>query len=113
MRNATGVLFEGETVDAMVSAICRAMSLYRRPQIWQAMRHRAMTADFSWARAVPAYDSLYRSLTPAEALQRAPAAVSAPARPSLLDHVTAAARPLVGSRAGKEPASSALTAGAA
>jgi starch synthase len=34
-------------------------------------------------------------------------------RPSLLDHVTAAARPLVGSRSGKESASGVLTAGAA
>jgi starch synthase len=113
MRNATGVLFDGDTVDAMVGAICRAMSLYRRPTIWQAMRQRAMTADFSWERAVAGYDSLYRSLAPADAVQQVPVAVPAMARPSLLDHVTAAARPLVGSRGGKESASSALTAGAA
>lgn len=112
MRNATGVLFDGETVDAMVGAIYRAMCLYRRPQIWQAMRHRAMTADFSWERAVPGYDSLYRSLMPGEVPQQAAAPAQA-ARPSLLDQMTAAARPLVGSRTGKEPASGVLTAGAA
>jgi starch synthase len=110
MRNATGVLFDGETADAMTAAISRAMNLYRRPQIWQAMRRRAMMADFSWERAVPAYDSLYRSLLPDEALEAA-AASPASARPSLLDHVTAATRPLaagVGARKGQDSASSAL-----
>ncbi|WP_086065569.1 glycogen synthase GlgA [Bordetella genomosp. 8] len=117
MRNATGVLFDGETADAMAGAITRAISLYRRPAIWQAMRHRAMTTDFSWERVVPSYDSLYRSLMPDDAVQQTPAAVPAPIRPSLLDQVTAAARPLavvgIGGRSGKDAAPSALTAGAA
>jgi starch synthase len=98
MRHATGLLFDGDTPEAMAAAITRAMSLYRRPAIWQAMRYRAMTADFSWERAAPGYDRLYRSLMPDDALPEAtPAnatAAASAARPSLFQHVTAAARPL-------------------
>jgi starch synthase len=104
MRSATGLLFEGDTVDTMVGAIARAMSLYRRPSVWQAMQYRAMTADFSWERASPAYVSLYRSLVPAEATVETATANTATAavRPSLLDQVTAAARPLTGNIAGRK-----------
>ncbi|CAM3662383.1 glycogen synthase GlgA [Bordetella bronchialis] len=114
MRNATGLLFDGDTMEAMVGAISRAMGLYRRPAIWQAMRHRAMTTDFSWQRAVAGYDCLYRSLLPDDARQQQAAAPAPVARPSLLDQVTAVARPLVvvGGRGGKEAASSVLSAGA-
>jgi starch synthase len=115
MRSATGLLFEGETADAMVAAITRAMSLYRRPSVWQAMQHRAMTADFSWERSAPAYVGLYRSLVPSEALDTA-VATTAGTRPSLLDQVTAVARPLAGSLSGRgahgTPARSTLPAGA-
>jgi starch synthase len=114
MRHATGLLFDGDTPDAMTAAIARAMGLYRRPAIWQAMRYRAMTADFSWERAVPGYDRLFRSLMPDDAQVGTSAANAAAARPSLLDHVTAAARPLgIGSRKSKEGASGALPAGIA
>ncbi|OZI34392.1 starch synthase [Bordetella genomosp. 10] len=96
MRAATGILFDGETVDAMAAAITRALGLYRRPEIWRAMQHKAMAADFSWERAAPLYMTLYRSIQPdrvaAESL--APAEVTAVGRPSLLDQVSAAARPL-------------------
>jgi starch synthase len=93
MRNATGILFEGESPDAMGAAITRAMGLYRRPAIWQAMRQRAMNADFSWQRAAPAYVNLYRSLLPEGVPQDQPAAGTVHAvRPTLLEHVTNAAR---------------------
>ncbi|ARP86439.1 glycogen synthase GlgA [Bordetella genomosp. 9] len=116
MRNATGLLFEGDSVDAMAGAITRAMGLYRRPPIWQAMQYRAMTSDFGWDRAVLGYVSLYRSLLPDEALQDVAVASPAASRPSLLDQVTAAARPLavgIGVRAAKESAPGGLRAGAA
>jgi len=65
MRTATGVLFEGDSVDAMASAITRTLGLYRCPDIWRAMQHRAMTTDHSWERAVPLYSNLFRGLAPA------------------------------------------------
>jgi starch synthase len=79
MRNATGVLFEGDSVDAMAAAIERTLSLYRRPAIWRAMQHRGMTSDFSWSRTVPAYVTLYRSLKPSAVLESAAPALQ-PAR---------------------------------
>lgn len=101
MRGATGILFEGDTTEAMSSAIDRALGLYRRPDIWAAMQHRAMTTDFSWERAAPGYASLYRSLKAAVAIAIA-AEPSAPARaPSLLSQVTSAARPLAGAKASR------------
>ncbi|HEY9280529.1 MAG TPA: glycogen synthase GlgA [Eoetvoesiella sp.] len=64
MRGASGILFEGETADAMVQAIARAMTLREHPDIWLAMQKNGMGADFSWAKTAPAYMSLYRSLVP-------------------------------------------------
>ena len=65
MRGSTGFLFEGATVDAMVQAIHRAMTVRSHPGIWRAMQHNAMTADFSWANSVSVYMRVYRSLVPA------------------------------------------------
>ncbi len=103
MRSATGVLFEGESVDAMAAAITRTLMLYRRPDIWRAMQHKAMTADFSWERAAPLYMTLYRSIQPAVVAAESvvPVEVTAVGRPSLLDQVSAAARPLKGFAAPK------------
>ena len=64
MSLATGVLFEGDSVQAMTAAIARTMRLRQRPEIWRAMQFNAMTADFSWANAAPAYMRLYQSLVP-------------------------------------------------
>nr|WP_255701978.1 glycogen synthase GlgA [Bordetella sp. LUAb4] len=96
MRGATGVLFDGETVDAMAGAITRTLGLYRRPEIWRAMQHKAMAADFSWERAAPLYMTLYRSIQPARVAAESMVApeVTSVGRPSLLDQVSAAARPL-------------------
>ena len=64
MRQASGVLFEGESADAMVKAIVRTMKLRQHPEVWQAMQKNGMTADLSWAKTAPAYLRLYRSLMP-------------------------------------------------
>ena len=73
MRQASGLLFEGETCAAMLAAIDRAMALRRRPAVWRAIQRNAMAADFSWRRAAPAYAALFRSLLPAPERQQAPA----------------------------------------
>ena len=65
MRGSTGFLFEGDSVDAMVAAIDRAMAVRAHPGIWRAMQHNAMTADFSWRNSVSVYMRMYRSLVPA------------------------------------------------
>jgi starch synthase len=65
MRQATGFLFEGDTLEAMSAAIERAVEMRAHPGTWRAMQHNGMTADFSWARCAPLYNSLYRELVPA------------------------------------------------
>ena len=65
MRGSTGFLFEGDSVDAMLQAIHRAMEVRTHPGIWRAMQHNAMTADFSWRNSVSVYMRMYRSLVPA------------------------------------------------
>lgn len=72
MRNATGILFEGEQPSDMVHAIDRAMALRHMPDIWRAMQQNGMRADFSWANSAPAYVSAYQSLRPDVVLGRIP-----------------------------------------
>jgi starch synthase len=62
--DATGVLFDGDTVDAMVAAVERAVSLYRNPQAWTAMQKNGMTTNFGWESSAAKYIELYRSLAP-------------------------------------------------
>ena len=62
---ATGFVFEDGTVPALVSALQRAVSLYRDRAAWQQMMRQAMTRDFSWDAAARQYAALYRELVPA------------------------------------------------
>ena len=81
MRQASGILFSGETVADMQAAIDRAMALRRRPEIWSAMQRNGMTADFGWRNAAPAYIRLFRSLLPVVVRQPVAAAAAMPAKP--------------------------------
>lgn len=72
MRAATGVLFDGEEPQDMLRAINRAIALRGQPETWHAMQANGMRADFSWAKAAPAYLSAYQSLCPTVALDRVP-----------------------------------------
>lgn len=72
MRNATGILFDGEQPADMAGAIARAMSLRGLPAIWRAMQQNGMRTDFSWFNTMPAYLSAYQSLRPDVALGRIP-----------------------------------------
>jgi len=62
LRKPSGILFEGDTVDAMNAAIDRALSLRGQTDLWRIMQRNGMSADFSWNKAIPAYEHLYRSL---------------------------------------------------
>ncbi|MNI69932.1 Glycogen synthase [compost metagenome] len=63
MAFANGLLFDGDHPDAMADALSRAMHLRRHPTLWRAMQRNAMSTDFSWQRAVGAYEDLLDSLT--------------------------------------------------
>lgn len=60
----TGILFHGETADAMAAAIDQAMALRRQPRIWQRMQQNGMTKPFGWEQPAALYMELYRSLAP-------------------------------------------------
>jgi starch synthase len=59
---ATGFAFDDDSLSALMSAIGRAIALFREPEIWQSMMRRAMTRDFSWAAAARQYAAVYRTL---------------------------------------------------
>lgn len=62
MHEATGLLFDGDTPQAMCEAIARAMRLRRYPTLWRAMQRNAMKADYSWRSAVEQYRQLFETL---------------------------------------------------
>lgn len=84
MRCATGVLFEGDSVDAMTAAIDRTLCLQQRPALWRAIQRNAMTANFSWDHAVERYAALYRDLVGDLAEAVAPRVAARPKPSSLL-----------------------------
>ena len=60
--SATGFAFDDDTPEALMSAIGRATTLFREPEIWLRMIRRAMTQDFSWEAAARRYIALYDEL---------------------------------------------------
>lgn len=58
-QRATGVLFDGDTVDDMQHAVARAFALYGDSERWQAMQRNAMAVDCDWAGPTRAYIEAY------------------------------------------------------
>ncbi|WP_312963532.1 glycogen synthase GlgA [Stutzerimonas nitrititolerans] len=58
----TGFLFDEPTVASYRQAVDRALSVFRQPQLLDAMRCRAMGTGFFWRHAIEPYDHLYRQL---------------------------------------------------
>lgn len=83
MAFANGLLFDGDSPDAMADALSRAMHLRRHPTLWRAMQRNAMTRDFSWQRAVGPYEHLIHALAGDPAAEEAaPASAPAPTAPT-------------------------------
>src|SRR5438132_7281749 len=61
---ATGFAFDEETPQGLISAVGRAVVLFRERESWQRMMRRAMTRDFSWDAAAAHYIAIYRTLRP-------------------------------------------------
>lgn len=66
-EGASGILFDGETVEGMTAAMMRAFELYASPGAWHAMQQCAMSADFSWDQPTQQYIAAYRDVAPAAA----------------------------------------------
>ncbi|HKQ97002.1 MAG TPA: glycogen synthase GlgA [Candidatus Polarisedimenticolia bacterium] len=59
----TGFVFENVHPGALAHAVDRALTLRaRNPEAWEALRRRAVAADFSWSRSAEAYEALYRPI---------------------------------------------------
>lgn len=57
---ATGIVFEEDSADALAQAVLRALAIYERPDELRALRKAGMKADFSWDHPYEQYLDLYR-----------------------------------------------------
>ena len=62
---ANGIVFEGESVEAMRSAIARALGWYGRQRHWRSLQRTGMQTDFGWDGPARQYLALYGALAPA------------------------------------------------
>jgi starch synthase len=60
--SATGFAFDGDSPQALLAAVHRAVDLFRQAPVWRQMTAQAMTRDFSWEAAARRYLDLYRAL---------------------------------------------------
>ncbi len=59
---STGFVFREATPEAMLAAVKRAVTWFRRPKDWAKLVRNAMKQDWSWARSAAAYARLYQQL---------------------------------------------------
>ncbi|HEU0067042.1 MAG TPA: glycogen synthase GlgA [Sphingomonas sp.] len=59
---ATGIVFDGVSVETLTRAIRQAIALYAQKQVWTTLQRNGMRADFSWGQSGRRYADLYRSL---------------------------------------------------
>jgi starch synthase len=60
--HGTGFKFKTYTADGLLSAVHRAIELYKQHDVWVSAMQRAMQQDFSWDRVAEEYLVLYRKL---------------------------------------------------
>jgi starch synthase len=58
--SGNGFLFYDFTSDALWDAIARSRRLFAEGAPWVVLRERAMACDFSWKKAVPRYEAVYK-----------------------------------------------------
>jgi starch synthase len=68
--SATGFVFDELSVPGLLSAVRRAMVLFRSPLQWAAVQRQGMALRFDWAGAARHYLAIYQSLRPAAGLCR-------------------------------------------
>ncbi|MCS1409302.1 MAG: Glycogen synthase [Verrucomicrobia subdivision 3 bacterium] len=59
---ATGIKFTEFTSAAVLEAIYRALSIFKKPELLHAYQKRGMARDFSWERTAEAYLDFYRRI---------------------------------------------------
>ncbi len=58
---ATGIVFDGDSREALTAALARALTLYGDPHSWRRLMVRGMQQDFSWRASAQSYIDLYES----------------------------------------------------
>ena len=61
-RRGTGFRFKEYRPSAMMTALRRALDVFRDARAWRGLEERGMTLDFSWGKSAKAYESLFESL---------------------------------------------------
>ncbi|AXW64762.1 starch synthase (plasmid) [Ralstonia solanacearum] len=64
LRGATGFLFDGDTPEAMIGAVERALRVFAQPRAWRILQYNGMTTDFGWSQPAREYLALYATLAP-------------------------------------------------
>lgn len=59
---ATGVLFHEASASALLTAVDRALALWRDDSRWERLVHSGMRQDFSWQKSAARYLELYRQM---------------------------------------------------
>jgi len=59
-NTANGVVLTEHTCTALLVAIKRALSLYKKPKTWRQLQMTAMSGDFSWQTSAARYITLYQ-----------------------------------------------------
>lgn len=62
VTDATGVLFDDASAEALEAAVKQALSHFDNQKLWQKMVENAMQEDFSWHNSAKAYLCLYDSI---------------------------------------------------
>jgi starch synthase len=57
-----GLKFQHFQADALAWGMDRALEVWRRPEVLDALRRRGMAQDFSWRVSAARYERLYASL---------------------------------------------------
>jgi starch synthase len=64
-RTGNGSVFRNADPGGLLWGLRTALDWYDDAKTWRQLVRNAMAADFSWAKQVPQYEALYRSLAPA------------------------------------------------
>ncbi|MGB9691006.1 MAG: glycogen synthase GlgA [Candidatus Sumerlaeaceae bacterium] len=60
---ATGFVFEDFSAHAMMEALRRAFSAYKKKPLWRQLQRTAMAQDFSWHASAKKYEDLFTKMT--------------------------------------------------
>ncbi len=58
-QKGTGFVFQHADGTGLLWSIDQALAAYAKPGPWTALRHNAMTRDFSWSRSAEQYEAVY------------------------------------------------------